>query len=406
LIWRRQLPAWSPVTVRALAAGALAGAREGRHCAALAERLHGEYGAMEIQLTDSGTAALALAMLAAAPEGTRPRVAMPAWACPDLMTAADSADAEVVLYDLDPATLAPAAASLADALTQRPTAVIVAHWFGLPVSLESVSAAVHAAGAILIEDAAQGVGGTIGGRPLGSFGDFGVLSFGRGKGRTGGLGGALLANDTSVASRLQHVLARVAPARSGRRALVALAAQWAVGRPWLYAIPSSIPSLKLGETVYHAAGPIRGMPEWAAAVVGALWTRAADECAARRTMAARWSKVTADDNGTAVAFREGANSAAGWLRFPLLVNDATALRDHAARRLGVMPGYEQLLADLPLAPGRLINSGPWPGAAELATRLRTLPTHSLLNSADVAAIVERLGQLRLQLSGMREPRRT
>lgn len=399
MTWRRQLPAWSPVTVRALAGGALASSRGARRRVNLGARLRGEYGAGVVQLTDSGTAALALAMLAAAAEGTRPRVAMPAWACPDLMTAADIVNAEVLLYDLDPATLAPAAVSFADALAQRPSAVVVAHWFGLPVSLESLSAAVRATGAMLIEDAAQGVGGNIGGRPLGAFGDFGVLSFGRGKGRTGGRGGALLANGAGAASALQRVSPRVAPARTGRGALLALAAQWAVGRPWLYSIPSSIPSLKLGETIYHPPSAISGMPEWAAAVVDALWNRSAQESGARRTAAARWSQILEDHaDMSVVAFAEGANTTAGWLRYPVLGRDAAVLRGSAARCLGIMRGYEQVLADLPLAPDRLVNSGPWPGAAQLAARLRTLPTHSLLSSADVAAITQLLVQ--------REPRRS
>ncbi len=381
------------MTIRALAAGTLASSRDDWRGAALTARLRGEYGAAAVQLTESGTAALALAMLAATPEGTHPKVAMPAWACPDLMTAADTVDAKVVLYDLDPATLAPDAASFASALALRPAAVVVAHWFGLPVALEAMRAAAGAAGAMLIEDAAQAVGGTIGRRPLGSFGDFAVLSFGRGKGRTGGQGGALLANDANAATRLQRVQSRVAPARMGKRALAALVAQWAVGRPWLYAIPSSIPSLKLGETIYHPPSPICAMPEWAAAVVDALWHRSAQEGEARRSAAVRWMRLVADDpNARLVAFSEPAATMAGWLRFPVLVHDAAALRDRTARRLGIMCGYKQLLADLPLAPGRVVNGGPWPGATELAARLRTLPTHSLLSSTDVAAIVRHVNE--------------
>jgi perosamine synthetase len=388
-MWRRQLPAWSPVTIGALVAGASTSSNDARHTASLSTRLRSEYGAAAVQLTESGTAALALAMLAAAPEGARPRVAMPAWGCYDLMTAADIADAEVVLYDLDPATLAPASASFAGALEQRPTAVVVAHWFGLPVSLLPLLAATREAGATFIEDAAQGVGGMIGKRPLGSLGDFGILSFGRGKGRTGGRGGALLANSAIAATRLQRVAHRVAVGRSGKSGLAALAAQWAVGRPWAYAIPSSIPSLRLGETVYHPSTPIRGMPEWAAAVAGALWRRSALESAARRVAAARWSEVISHSTRVR-AFAERSGAMSGWLRFPVVVNDSGALRGADARRLGIMPGYEGILADLPLAPGRLVNAGPWPGAAQLASRLRTLPSHSLLRSDDVAAIVQRL----------------
>ena len=391
MIWRRQLPAWSPVTLDALSTGALVASGSVNHVASLEARVRAEFGASQVQLTDSGTAALALAMLAAAPEGARPRVAMPAWACYDLMTAADTADAEVVLYDVDPGTLAPASSSLAAALALRPTSVVVAHWFGLAVPLESLRSSARDAGASLIEDAAQGVAGTIAGRPLGSLGDFGILSFGRGKGRTGGRGGALLANNAKAAEQLSRVAPRVAPANEGKGALLALAAQWAAGRPWVYAVPSSIPALRLGETIYHPARPIRAIPPWAAAVVNALWLRSSREGTARRAASARWTELLAGDAGVRT-FAESVGTVAGWLRYPLLVNDATALLDADARRLGVMPGYRGLLADLPLAPGRLANAGPWPGAAELALRLRTLPTHSLLRSSDVTAIVQLLGR--------------
>lgn len=389
-MWRKQLPAWSPVTIRALAAGAFASNRGGRHVASLDARLRDEYGASSVQLTESGTAALALAMLASAPEGTRPRVAMPAWVCYDVMTAADMADAEVILYDLDPATLAPSSASLVGALALRPTALVVAHFFGLPVPLAPLLAAARDAGAILIEDAAQGVGGMIGGRPLGSLGDFGVLSFNRGKGRTGGHGGALLANNLNAAARLRRVEPRVVPARTSKRGLISLSGQWALGRPWLYALPSSIPSLRLGEALFHQPGPIRGMPEWAAAVVGALWRRSARESVARRAVAARWVQAISRD-ADVIAFAESASTTAGWLRFPVLARDPAELRDGMARRLGVMPGYAGTLADW-VRPGRLANAGPWPGAAELASRLRTLPSHSLVRSSDVAAIVQLLGR--------------
>jgi perosamine synthetase len=388
--WRRQLPAWSPVTARALVAGASAPRGGGRHTRLLADRVRTEYGAPAVELARSGTAALALAMLAAS-EGARPRVAMPAWGCYDLMTAADIVDAEVVLYDLDPATLAPARASFAGALGLRPTSVVVAHWFGLPISLTPLLALAHEAGALLIEDAAQGLGGMIGLRPLGSTGDFGILSFGRGKGRTGGCGGALLANTATAVGRLERVAHAVAPARGGRGGLIALAAQWAIGRPWLYAIPSSIPSLRLGETVYHPPTTISAMPEWAAAVVGAIWLRSALESAERRVAAARWAEVVAHSGGVK-AYSEPAGTVAGWLRFPVRVTGSSALVGQDARNLGIMPAYPGILADLPVAPGRLAGPGAYPGATELGSSLRTLPTHSLVGPRDVAAIVQLLGR--------------
>ncbi len=51
-----------------------------------------------------------------------------------------------------------------------PSAVVVAHLYGHPVDLRQAQALADAAGSILIEDAAQGVGARYDGRPLGSFG--------------------------------------------------------------------------------------------------------------------------------------------------------------------------------------------------------------------------------------------
>jgi dTDP-4-amino-4,6-dideoxygalactose transaminase len=345
-----------------------------------------DYGAAGVTLTSSGTGALALAMIASAGDGRRPRVAMPAWGCSDLMTAADIVDAEVILYDLDEGTLAPSAASFAAALAQRPAAVVVAHWFGLPVVLEPLLAAAHAAGATLIEDAAQGIGGMIGDKPLGALGDFGVLSFNRGKGRTGGCGGALLANSASASDALERVTHRVGVAPAGKRALIALAAQWALARPWAYALPASIPSLKLGETVYHPPSPIRAMPEWAAAVVGALWAQAERESAERRRIGARWDLALAQSDSVC-AFAPRAGTTPGWLRYPVLVNGPASFLGGDARKRGIMTAYKTTLADLPLNAGRLVNSGPWPGAVQLAARIRTLPSHSLVRSDELAAIV-------------------
>jgi perosamine synthetase len=288
-------------------------------------------------------------------------------------------------------TLAPSTASFAKALALRPSAVVVAHWFGLPVPLAPLIEAAHGVAAVLIEDAAQGVGGSALGRPLGSTGDFGILSFGRGKGRTGGRGGALLANSPGAASRLQRAARHVTPSVSGKRGLVALAAQWAAGRPWLYALPSAIPSLRLGATVYHPPEPVREMPEWAAAVANAVWDLSALESTSRRRTAERWGELVGSFASLRTYAAHG-GSEAGWLRYPVLSHDSAALLDGASRRLGIMPGYPGLLADLPLAPGRLVNAGPWPGAATLASQLRTLPSHNLLRDDDVAAIVRHLGR--------------
>jgi hypothetical protein len=67
-----------------------------------------------------------------------------------------------------------------------------------------------------------------------------------------------------------------------------------------------------------------------------------------------------------------------------------ALRQLAPR--GLARGYPLALADLESFGERVLNgSDGFPGARELAERLVTVPTHSLLSRGDLAAIEAWLG---------------
>jgi perosamine synthetase len=382
---RYQLPAWSPVSLGALARGLAPspGAAD-----RLAHRIGSEYGARQVILTGSGTDALALSIIAAAPLGRRPRVALPAWACYDLMTAADAADAEVILYDLFPETLNPDPDSLRLALAREPHVVVIAHWFGLPVDLAALGPMVREAGALLIDDAAQGVGASVRGKPAGSGGDFGILSFGRGKGRTGGAGGAVMAFSDAALDSLARVEASLGRSGRGVGSVLALAGQWLFGRPWLYGIPAHFPGLRLGDTIYHSAAPPRRIAARNASIAAAGWDASAAEAERRRANADRWrTALTGVDDLHSYSMSVGA--IAGWLRYPVLTSQRVKeiFRRTVARRYGVMPGYPATLADLPVQSGRfLVGVQEMCGARTLAERLYSLPTHSRVGSFDLEII--------------------
>lgn len=382
---RHQLPAWSPISLGALAAG-LAPPRDA--AARLAGRILAEYGARRVVLTGSGTHALALALHAAAPEGLRPRVALPGWACYDLMTAADMVDAEVLLYDLIPETLGPDPDSLGRALHAEPHAVVAAHWFGLPLDLDPLTRQSEAAGALLIDDAAQGAGASMRGRPVGAGGAYGVLSFGRGKGRTGGGGGAVMAFTDAAAEALARSEVRLEASGNGAGSLLALSAQWALGRPWLYGIPSHWPGVRLGETIYHRAGTPTRISARSAAIVNEVWNLSSTEARTRRAHADRWrAELTGVDD--IYTYRMETDRVAGWLRYPVLTSPRVkrVFQQEAARRHGVMPGYPGVLGDLPVPSHRmLVAKFELQGARTLADRLFTLPTHHHLRGLDFETI--------------------
>ena len=208
-------------------------------------------------------------------------VALPAYACVDIGAAAIHAQLRVRLYDVDPDTLSADLDSVARVLDAGADTIVVVAPLRLSGGCPRNQPRLRPThGARVIEDAAQGAWGSLLGTRLGSFGPLSVLSFGRGKGMTGGGGGALLAIGDSGADASPR--AKIAPPASSLRTLVVSTAQWALGRPALYALPSAIPALHLGETIYHPAHDPRAITAASASLVRASLARADADLAVRR----------------------------------------------------------------------------------------------------------------------------
>lgn len=368
-------PAYTPIPPAALLrlAGPTAGANRALH-----ERLLERCEAPSAALVGSGTQALTLGLSAlAGPGGT---VALPGWGCYDLASAAVGAGVGVRLYDLDPATLQPDPESLARAVNGARVGVVVS-FFGIPVDptvLPSNSTAAW------IHDAAQAHGARFGSGSIEERVDATVLSFGRGKGWTGLSGGALLLRTERARGAVEAGgRGEAAEGSTGRMAMGARgAAQWLLGRPSVYGVPARVPALGLGETRYHAPRPVEAMAEASAAVLLASDAAAEAEAAIRRERAEALRGVLEDLGAAAAveAVRVPVDARPGYLRFPVL--DRGGADREGGRPLGVMPGYPRPLGSLdPLKP-LLRVADPLPGAALLAARLLTLPTHSRTSAGD------------------------
>jgi dTDP-4-amino-4,6-dideoxygalactose transaminase len=371
------------VEARAIRTAALAAlAHDAREPAALMRELRTVYGAQRSALTDSGTSALVAALrLTAGKDGT---VAYPGYACVDLAAAARYAGVRVRLYDIDPDTLSPDLDSLAAALERGVDAVVIAHLYGFPADVRGVEKRARAAGVPVIEDAAQGAGGTIDGRVLGSFGAISILSFGRGKGTTGGNGGALLLRDASFADSFSEMRRKLGSRPAGVRDLAGITAQWLLGRPLLYGIPSSIPALHLGEMVYHPAHEPRALSWAAAALVRRALANAPADVAGRRRIAAAL-EMAALEGADIRPSRPIEGAVSGYLRYPILDSGSRVERAD----MGILRGYKLTLHEQEeLRPCLVAGEPPTPGAAELARTLFTLPTHYMVKPSDIKAMME------------------
>jgi perosamine synthetase len=342
------------------------------------------FDARAVALADSGTSALVMALRTVLPShGT---VALPAYACVDLLAACAHVGAQIRFYDVDPATLSPDLDSVERALERGAHAIIVAHLFGFPADVPAVARLAASAGAVVIEDAAQQAAGTLNGTPLGAQGPLVVLSFGRGKGMTAGNGGALLARDPKYANWVD-VWEATNPARRSRgwRDWTVAAAMWAIGRPSLYGIPASIPALRLGETVYKEAHEPGRLSFAAAGLLAGALASADDDRAMRERNACALADRLSGTPGLSIV-HSIAGGSSGYLRLPVLDDGRRA----AAPRLGVVRCYPRPLPEEPAAqqllrPQERIDT---PGARVICERLFSLPTHASVTDADRAQLTE------------------
>lgn len=110
-----------------------------------------------------------------------------------------------VFIDTDPGTwnMDPVALEQAFRLYPEVRLVISAELYGFPGRMDEIKRICEQHGALLIEDAAEAMGATLGGRQCGSFGDYGAISYNGNKIITGSSGGCLLTNDLEVANRVR-----------------------------------------------------------------------------------------------------------------------------------------------------------------------------------------------------------
>lgn len=157
----------------------------------------------------SGTAALHLALLLA---GVEPgdQVVVPTLTFVATANVVRYVGAEPVFVDSEPSTwqLDPELVqqALEDAASRgRPGAVISVDLYGQAADYDRLSAVCERYGVPLIEDAAEALGATYRGRPAGSFGRAGVLSFNGNKIITSSSGGALVSHSPDLLARARHL---------------------------------------------------------------------------------------------------------------------------------------------------------------------------------------------------------
>ena len=108
-----------------------------------------------------------------------------------------------VFIDTDPDTwnMDPVALEKAFEMYPEVKLVVSAELYGFPGRIDLIKKICERHGALLVEDAAEAMGATLGGKQCGSFGDYSAVSYNGNKIITGSSGGCLLTDDLETANK-------------------------------------------------------------------------------------------------------------------------------------------------------------------------------------------------------------
>jgi dTDP-4-amino-4,6-dideoxygalactose transaminase len=186
------------------------GKYDGGHVRRLEERLAVLHGVAHALTCGSGTLAVEVA-LRALRVGPGDEVILAAYDYGGNFLSVHAVGAGPVLIDVDQDNWNLCLEALQNTLANHQgkiKAIIVSHLHGGQVPMRELMELCGERGVAVIEDAAQATGATVQGRPAGSWGDVGILSFGGSKLLSAGRGGALLTRRAELHQRARLVLAR------------------------------------------------------------------------------------------------------------------------------------------------------------------------------------------------------
>lgn len=359
------------------------------------EDLRARVGVRYCNFVSTGRAALTLALLAlkALDGGRRDEVVIPSYTCFSVPSSVMKAGLKVRLADVDPMTLDFAPGALEKIDGSRVLAVVATNLYGLPNDLPSITRVAHDRGVFVVDDAAQCLGGSIGGRPSGTWGDVGIYSFDKGKNVTSIDGGVLVTNSERIETAIMQQVRVLPQCTIGESAahLAKLVVYAALLHPRGYWLPNSLPFLGLGTTAYRTDYPLAQYDSWMAPMGHRLFTRLDAITAQRRVNAERLKRMLPwGPELEPVVLKQGAEPA--YLRFPVLIDPECRDAVLAALRvngIGATASYPTAISDVPELRNQLqIGDREAKGGQSVARRIVTLPTHGYVTSRDQERIVD------------------
>jgi len=353
------------------------------------DELRAYFGAKHVFLVSSGKAALTLILnaLQSLSPGKR-KVLIPAYTCFSVPSAIVKAGLEVSLCDVDGKTFDFDYGSLAKEVNEDTLCLVPRHLFGIPSDLDRIRELNNNHKWYVVEDAAQAMGGTYKGRKLGTIGDVGFFSLGRGKNITCGSGGIIVTNSDVIAHAINREYAALERPRIAESVLEFLKAiVLAIFiHPSLFWLPSGLPFLRLGETIFYKDFPVKRFSGMKAGLLRDWKERLEQSNRCRRDNAQYFMKM--------LGMKSACDYTPPFLRLPFMVENRQ-IRDSIHSRaqekgMGISFLYPTSVNRIEEIKD-LFRNRAFPCASDIANRILTVPTHELLTEKDKRNIIKFLG---------------
>ncbi len=327
----------------------------------------------------SGTASLAAAIIAShklKPEIVNPEVIVPAYACPDLISAIIYAQAVPVLVDLEEYSPQMSLKKLSDAITDKTIAIVAVRFFGITEHDKTLSNIAKQHNLMLIEDSAQGFPAHNLSNYWGA--DFIILSFGRGKPVNLLGGGAVLTQNP----QLYQLLPIPTPIQNSLinniKYKVKLFIYNLSIQPFLYGLLTRTPGLSIGQTIYKPLNEINGI----SSATRVLLKSNLKAYRLRQNCQQKYNAMLQSCSRTDIInlpFELNHDMSQPLLRYPIVIKN-TAARNRLYEKLkpyGASLMYKQPLHLIDKVDNLIKkqNNNNYPNATHFAQQLLTLPTH-------------------------------
>lgn len=363
-----------------------------RNLSLLEFQMRDYFGVQNVFLVGSGKAALALILLGLKSLSPKRKVVVPAYTCFSVPSAIIQAGLDISVCDIDPKTLDFDYTCLERSIDAETLAVIPTDLLGVPSDIDRVRALCKDKGIFVIEDAAQAMGVKYNGKHLGTHGDVGFFSLGRGKAISCGSGGIIVTDSERIAQSISAEYERREVDRPVAviKNFLEVCAMYLLMRPWLYWLPAQLAFLGLGETRFYNDFPVHQMDGVRVGLL-AKWQERLEQSNRARLKTARYLLKRLDSKREILCVESSEKTV--FLRFPILMRDyqeKERLCSIAKQSgLGISPLYPSSIGRIKEIQGR-IQCSDLQGASVVADRLVTIPVHHLVQQQDLDIICDLL----------------